>query len=53
MPSSAQRNSHSPLEHSLVDAVDAEGVGVGDPAHLVVLAVDVVHTRNLGDNYRA
>ena len=38
----------SPLEHGLVDAVDAERVGVGDPAHLVVLAVDVVHPGNLG-----
>ena len=37
----------APLEHSLVDAVDAEGVGVGHAAHLVVLAVDVVHPRNL------
>ena len=31
-----------------MDAVDAECVGVGDPAHLVVLAVDVVHSGNLG-----
>ena len=38
----------SPFEHGLVDAVDAERVGVGDPAHLVVLAVDVVHPGNLG-----
>ena len=31
-----------------MDAVDAERVGVGDPAYLVVLAVDVVHAGNLG-----
>ena len=45
LPTSTQRNIFSPLEHRLVDAVNAEGVGVGYPAHLVVLAVDA---RNLG-----